>query len=292
MKLTGKLDQRCGIYEVTPEDARRLLDNPADKNRPLKIHVALKYARRIKAGLWKLSGEPIILDKKGAMLDGQHRCHAIIEAGKPMETVVLYGDFRFAAMGQAHSRGGDAALALNVEEVGSNYIVMSAVAGHVIRHDRALAREASIYTKTNNQKEPWQDIDNTERVAWVKKNLRALEITKRVQTVSGRENRLFAHAVVAASWYMAERTADPESVAAWFEGLITGSGLPTGDVRLLLRQAAANRKADSTSKTVMGEELLHWIAKAWTTRDDKTRRLFRVKDEESFPFYREKKAAA
>lgn len=284
MKKYKGLDPRCGIYTITPEIARELLANPADKNRPLKKSVVRKYARRIRAGLWRLTGEPILLNEKGALLDGQHRLSACIEADKPFDTVVLYGDFKFQAMGQTLPRGGDAAIALSVPEVGGDYVAMSAIAKLCITHDRALSREASPYTQAHHSADNWTDIENWERVRWLEKNMRSLELFRRCKGVRGK-SKLFALSPVSAAWFLAERSSSEDEATDWFEGLISGSGLPKNDVRLLLRQSIGNRQLKPNSR-VGGMELLHWIAKAWASRADFSRVVFAVKSSEQFPFFR------
>lgn len=283
MKMLQALSKKCGIYRITPEDARILLEDPADKNRPLKRSVALKYARRMKANLWKLTGEPIILNEQGALLDGQHRLHGCIQSGVPFETVVLFGDFKFTAMGQALVRGGDAAIALNVSDVRGHYVPMSAISRLCIIHDRAMQRELSPYTQSHAMVDNWTDIDNSERVRWVQKNLRALELFQKVRTLASK-SKLLSLSPTTAGWFLAERVS-PEEAGPWFEGLITGSGLDRSDVRLLLRQSLSNRQGTLRSR-VSGMELLHWIAKAWARRKDSSRQVFAVKTNESFPFFR------
>jgi len=59
------------------------------KNRNLKDSSAKGYSRLMKAGEWKLTGDPIRFDSAGALIDGQHRLKACISAEVPFETVVI-----------------------------------------------------------------------------------------------------------------------------------------------------------------------------------------------------------
>ena len=65
--------------ELSIELARYLLDHQ-EENRHLRPKKVAKMARDIKAGKWKQSAEPIKLNPAGRMIDGQHRCAAVVTA--------------------------------------------------------------------------------------------------------------------------------------------------------------------------------------------------------------------
>lgn len=68
--------------------AKQLLEqNP--QNRRLSEALVQKYAQEMKRGRWEVNGEPIIIDEQGNLLDGQHRCAAIILSQMPLSTVVV-----------------------------------------------------------------------------------------------------------------------------------------------------------------------------------------------------------
>ncbi len=66
---------------ITPDSAREYLDNQVE-NRPLSRQTIHRYAADMLGGDWLVTGENIKLNTEGRMLDGQHRMHAIIHAGK------------------------------------------------------------------------------------------------------------------------------------------------------------------------------------------------------------------
>jgi len=68
------------LMVVTPEMAGDWLTRNTH-NRPLRKHYVHRIARAIKAGEWQLSHQGIAFAPDGTLLDGQHRLHAIIEAG-------------------------------------------------------------------------------------------------------------------------------------------------------------------------------------------------------------------
>lgn len=78
------------IVDVTPELAEKwLAKNP--RNRNVRRQVVARYARDMTAGRWRLNGDAIRFDAHGALLDGQHRLHAVVESGVTITTFVIRG---------------------------------------------------------------------------------------------------------------------------------------------------------------------------------------------------------
>lgn len=76
---------------VTPEKAGRWLQRNIKRNRFVSPGRVRDLARQISSGRWQLTGDPIRFDSKGELIDGQHRLHAIIQAGRRIRTLVVYG---------------------------------------------------------------------------------------------------------------------------------------------------------------------------------------------------------
>jgi hypothetical protein len=75
---------------LTPEKARELVDGHAFHDLRSK-RVMLSYAALMKAVMWRLNGEPIIISDKGKVLDGHTRLHACIEANVAFPTSICIG---------------------------------------------------------------------------------------------------------------------------------------------------------------------------------------------------------
>lgn len=75
---------------VTPDMARDWLTrNKSNRNiRPLRV---AQYARDMRAGAWKRTGETIKFDTNSDLLDGQHRLAAVIEAEAVVPMSVTFG---------------------------------------------------------------------------------------------------------------------------------------------------------------------------------------------------------
>lgn len=80
----------CDVQTITPDDAARWLKSNTHNRRIRQAHVAF-LAREIRAGQWKLNGQAIVISDDESILDGQHRLLAVIEAGVPIKTLVIYG---------------------------------------------------------------------------------------------------------------------------------------------------------------------------------------------------------
>ena len=59
----------------------------------------------IQRGEWQLTGEVIKLDDEGRVRDGQNRLHAIVEAGVPVRSVVIYAPSRTMQGEDDHAAG-------------------------------------------------------------------------------------------------------------------------------------------------------------------------------------------
>ena len=90
-KIFGStLDIVAEVITITPTDAANWL-RCNKSNRPLrKSHIRF-LANEIENGNWQVNGQAIVIADNEEVLDGQHRLHAIIEAGKAVQSLVIYG---------------------------------------------------------------------------------------------------------------------------------------------------------------------------------------------------------
>jgi len=77
--------------DVTPKMAEEWLENHNKRNRTVRQRTVDAYARDMADGRWEQNGVPIIFDKKGVLLDGQHRLWAIFESGIAVKLLVVTG---------------------------------------------------------------------------------------------------------------------------------------------------------------------------------------------------------
>jgi hypothetical protein len=110
----GKPPTTHRVEEVTPAKAKQWMKLSKHNRKISKTRVAL-YRRQIEEKKWGLTGEPIIFNAKGHLVDGQHRLMACIEADTPFLTSVVRG---VAAgmqnlMGQGQARSAAQVLQMN-----------------------------------------------------------------------------------------------------------------------------------------------------------------------------------
>ena len=86
------LENDITLYTVllTPELAQNLVDNQR-RNRNIKRFTLSRYENQLRRGRWFQTGETIKIDKEGRMVDGQHRCCAVINTGISIPAAVASG---------------------------------------------------------------------------------------------------------------------------------------------------------------------------------------------------------
>ncbi len=77
------------IWAITPAVAQMLLEKNKTNRRLRKFTVG-KYARLMREGQWMLNNDSIVVSTEDALLNGQHRLHAVIESGCTVEMQVLW----------------------------------------------------------------------------------------------------------------------------------------------------------------------------------------------------------
>lgn len=81
---------KARFVTVTPKMAHEYLSKNR-KNRNLRPSKVDRLARDILAGNYLLTGEAIKFDVDGNLIDGQHRCAAILKADKSVQVLVVTG---------------------------------------------------------------------------------------------------------------------------------------------------------------------------------------------------------
>ena len=77
------------IVYITPELAKKWLDEANVFNRAINQKVVDMYVRQIKSGLWRRTHQGVAFTAEGSLLDGQHRLMAIVTAGQTVPVLVF-----------------------------------------------------------------------------------------------------------------------------------------------------------------------------------------------------------
>jgi hypothetical protein len=214
------------LETITPEDAAVYLENnPNNRNiRPAKVK---SFARDMKAGVWHVTGEPVMLDRDGALLNGQHRMLACVEAGVPYDTWVYVGLDK--SIMPAIDTGSTRSLADMLTWRGEK---SSALLGASITFVWRL--------QTGTLRNPNERPSTQEIFDWLDVNP---DIRRSVQVASTLRKRLKMPASpVAAVHYLASKL-DAKDAAVFFDRLGSGADLSEGDPIFAMRRFAERMAA-------------------------------------------------
>src|SRR5258708_6776935 len=75
------------IILLTPELAEKFLENNHPKNRKIRSAHVARLAKQMTEGKFRTTHQGIATDKDGFLIDGQHRCHAVVKSGV---TIAIY----------------------------------------------------------------------------------------------------------------------------------------------------------------------------------------------------------
>jgi hypothetical protein len=78
------------IETISPDRASEYLTANRGNRNIVQSHVAA-MARDIANGEWMFNAQPICFSRSGRLLNGQHRLSAVLEAGQPIEVMVMRG---------------------------------------------------------------------------------------------------------------------------------------------------------------------------------------------------------
>ena len=86
--MSGNTPLNIEVLEITPHMAQVWLER-GGKNRRVSPRLVIRLAAAIRRGEWMLTGDSIKIGEDNTVLDGQHRLHAIFQAGIPVTSLVV-----------------------------------------------------------------------------------------------------------------------------------------------------------------------------------------------------------
>lgn len=230
--------------ELTPTLAAELLaKTPAHQRKITKAHV-VKLARAMTAGRYMLNPQPLILDTAGTLMDGQHRCVAVVESGVTIPVVI--------------ARGADPTV-FSLVDTGKNRIASQFIDSP---HSALLASAARMVLAYRLR--PLANLSNTRALITNQEILDELQGDEEYELVAPqvtairRAARLTPGPLMAVH-ILASRNVDPDKASLWLSGLETGEALAKGDPRLVLR----NRSIQDTHPVRGLSQQWVYTVKAW-----------------------------
>lgn len=226
---------------VTPEMAQDFLKTMA-RNRPLVVGRVAAYQDRLRRGEWSYTGQGIVF-ANGKMIDGQHRCWAIVNEGKAAECLVVLDAPPDAWNKQDMGKPRGAA-----DMLGIKYRFETAGALTL------LSREVRGFEPTNGQ----MFLATYEAPAFLEQHQGLTDAV--VFACKHRAIRMSA-ALLSYCVYRA-RLANGPKADVFFESLASGEGLTRNSPVYLLRERLI---ANAHSKTKLPKkEVLALVIRAWT----------------------------
>lgn len=227
---------RFEVINVTPDIAEHHLKNNGI-NRPLNKGHVKKLANVILRGEWEMNGSPIRYARTGRLIDGQHRLNAVIMAGVPVPMLFVYGleESSFDTI----DVGGRARIAADVLQiVGVKNATTAAATATLIHKHRKLGNP---YGAGDENPSPRQIEDMLSSSPEIEECV-SYAMTNRSKFIPPSHIAFMRHCFIH-EWGCEEHLVD-----GFFDGLLNGVGLSTGDPVLLARERLLDSKT-GTSKT-------------------------------------------
>lgn len=243
-----------GLVEVTPDVARNWLACNS-RNRPLSDPTWDRYKRDMIGSRWSFTGDTVRFSDDLKMLDGQHRCTAVIESGTTQLMLVVSG---LPTSTQARMDGGrrrNAGTTLSIDET-KNSTTVAALArlallwnpGGVWVKDRGTELFGSM------------QISPAEVLEFVEQHPEAHEAA-RVGAAVAWQVPGARPSVIGAAFLRASLLDDVFDAAEWFSQLETGAGLALGNPLLALRNGMMRASAEKLSNPQIPQ--LWKVIRAW-----------------------------
>ncbi|MGA1540748.1 MAG: hypothetical protein ACO39C_10040, partial [Chthoniobacterales bacterium] len=221
------------IHRLTPTLAEYLLDATNDGNRHVRPNSVSAYAKDIAAGRWRFNGEALKVSREGKLNDGQHRCHAVIEAGQSIEVLWIFGlprDTRETLDQGATRTAGD-----YLKMTGQPYAKNSPTVARLVIMIKA---SGAAHGARKHQPTKRQVVD------YVTAHPEITEACSRINMARARP--VGGHAILAAAYCLISEVGEQDTVDDFFNRLLTGENLPARHPILVCRnrliEMVANRE--------------------------------------------------
>lgn len=223
------------VVEVTPELAKKWLSNNPN-NRTPKARKITRYANDMLADKWYMTGEPIKFDPSGALLDGQNRLYAVIQADKPVTMLVARGIERQAQAVMDTGVSRTAADALKMNGVKKWHMVASGAKLAVLWESGQLHTAMQQF---------FGDVSHAEILSWVDKHPEIQDVAEFCEGIK-RHLPIKPSALVFTCWATSQVGGD--DAFRFFQDLAEYKTNGRGDPRttLLQRLTSAKRTREQT----------------------------------------------
>lgn len=237
---------RAEVEMVSPAMAKEYLER-AVPNRPIQDSTVPRYVRDMKEGKWQANGQGIVFNASGELLDGRHRCTAVLRAGVTLAMLVIRGVDSKAFVTMDSGRGRTINDVLAIEGVKNTAVVASGIR-IAMNYIAGIRYNYGIFTRSDYEefvrKHPYIQLAAEAAVNYSAKGIG------------------LSRGSLAGVFFLANESSQYSSeVISFMEGLSSGIGLWKGDPRLTLRNWLLTRKTSIGAITT--EEHFCAAVKVW-----------------------------
>lgn len=264
--IIKKSDTKTSIEVITPEMAQKYLGTNISHQRNVTMSHVLHLRQQMESEQWLMTGEPIIFDELGRLVDGQHRLRALVAAGASIEFVIIRGvpTDSFMAMNRGKTRTNANVLSIHGVQ---NYSATAACVANVLNYRRALAVNVKVKGKEGKpDKIRSGSLNSYIRASSIdvvtEHDLHPASYSVAVD-LSIKARRMMKGSVTSTVAALALIDADRpvESVCDFWDSFVSGANLGSGHPALALRNAIT---VNNNSTAKLSQSILIMMAvRAW-----------------------------
>lgn len=243
------------LVTITPELAAQLIEKKNNHNRTVQQPRVDQYAEDMRRGDWRVNGEAIKISADGEVLDGQHRLLAVLEANRPIETLLITGLPVEAqeSMDQGRARTFSDVLKLRGEK---DYCVLAAAVRVVASYERSgIPLPGWAITPSNHQLS-----------ATLKRNPEIRDSC----AFANKLRRGWLNVSSVAALHFLFSIADRESADDFFTRLMTGQNLTASDPIYVLRERLIAEHYSTDQRRLHFRVKAAFLVKTWNAYQDGT----------------------
>lgn len=230
---------------VTPAMAAAWLKRRPAHQRPLSQSRTKMYASDMKDGLWVNNGHPIVFDRDGHLIDGQHRLEACVLSGcgfrSDVRTLVDPASYKTMDFNMSRTLGHVRAI-----EGRANYNTLAAAEGWLYKYRHGQMRVASSVTRVAVQK----FVDEKEDA----------KLLDRAAAMGMAAKKIAPSGAMAFCYYVFSKI-DDEAAALFFDGLVNGDQLKRGEPLHQLRERLIRMKREDLAMRTV--DIIELTIRAW-----------------------------
>lgn len=240
------------VMTIGPEEAATFLAMNTHNRMIRPRHVAF-LADEIRGGRWHLTNDAITVSETNVLLNGQHRLRAIIDAGTPVQLLVLFGaDVESQVVTDTGNRR-NLADALRIAGF-DNLAALAATVTFVFRMTDPLLS----FPATRAKKYPYQpQIDFA-----IKHESELFEAIRMARHV--REHLVFPGRIISGLWFL-QAELDREDADTFWCSIASGAALAEDDPRLIWRRWCERLRTNGRNTITTEPVQVAMVIKAWNT---------------------------